>query len=118
MRFPSSFQAALFLVVLFVAPMAHGHDIDGDSKIGLAEAISALRIAAGIVTENTPTTCTDGLDNDGDGFTDCDDYDCIGITGCVQENTPATCTDGLDNDGDGFTDCNDYDCIGISGCSP
>jgi len=26
--------------------------------------------------ENTNALCSDRLDNDGDGYTDCDDYDC------------------------------------------
>jgi len=28
-------------------------------------------------TEDTPTTCGDGIDNDGDGLIDCDDSDCL-----------------------------------------
>jgi hypothetical protein len=26
--------------------------------------------------ENTDEKCTDGADNDGDGYLDCDDFDC------------------------------------------
>lgn len=47
--------------------------------------------------------CTDGIDNDNDGFTDCDDYDC-------ECDESANCFDGIDNDNDGFVDCEDYDC--------
>ncbi|MBN2693380.1 hypothetical protein JXR93_01835 [bacterium] len=87
-------------------------------------------------TEDTDALCSDGIDNDGDGFKDCDDYDCsrnaavtvCGGTNCdpacetgyacvngtcveqVAENTDALCSDGIDNDGDGFKDCDDYDC--------
>lgn len=33
---------------------------------------------------NNPSECdcTDGIDNDGDGYTDCTDSDCTGISGC------------------------------------
>ena len=55
------------------------------------------------------TVCDDGQDNDGDGQTDCQDSDCRKLGGCV-ENTPELCSDGKDNDGDGLTDCNDTSC--------
>lgn len=77
-------------------------------------------------SENTPQACKDGVDNDGDGFTDCDDQDCGALVFCqeqpeepppeetptapAQENTPQACQDGADNDGDGFADCEDQDC--------
>jgi hypothetical protein len=53
-------------------------------------------------------TCSDGLDNDGDGDIDLDDADCIGSEGPPGD---ATCSDGIDNDGDGDTDLDDSDCI-------
>ena len=57
--------------------------------------------------------CYDGLDNDEDGLTDCDDSDCEGIACCGKvgaENTDEACSDGCDNDGNGYTDCNDFSC--------
>jgi len=36
--------------------------------------------------ENDTTTCTDGIDNDGDGFIDCRDTVCWGIGPCVNHN--------------------------------
>jgi hypothetical protein len=56
--------------------------------------------------------CDDGIDNDNDGFIDCDDIDCDSDTGCVVE----ICNDGIDNDSDGFIDCDDIDCVLFSGC--
>ncbi|MGH2726141.1 MAG: hypothetical protein ACRDKS_04110, partial [Actinomycetota bacterium] len=52
-----------------------------------------------------PGQCSDGIDNDGDGFTDEDDPDC-------QEppDDDPECSDGEDNDGDGATDEFDRDC--------
>jgi hypothetical protein len=66
-------------------------------------------------------TCSDGLDNDGNSFTDCQDFSCSMSTVAeiiehcdgveiAEENTLETCTDGLDNDSDGFVDCADFDC--------
>jgi hypothetical protein len=54
--------------------------------------------------------CSDGLDNDGDGFTDFpDDF------GCVAPGFPSEspeCRDGIDNDGDGHVDLGDPGCKG------
>jgi hypothetical protein len=74
--------------------------------------------------EDTDALCSDGVDNDGDGYLDCDDFDCSrsdAVTVCGgsagesmptgdPEDTDALCSDGVDNDGDGFLDCDDYDC--------
>ena len=58
--------------------------------------------------------CDDGLDNDEDGLTDCEDKDCEGIGCCGAmaplENLDELCNAGCDNDGDGFTDCGDWSC--------
>ena len=47
-------------------------------------------------------TCSDSLDNDGDGSVDSEDSDCT--------PPPETCIDGVDNDGDGLVDGQDPDC--------
>ena len=51
--------------------------------------------------------CDDGVDNDLDGLTDCDDSDCALDLACAE---PEVCDDGIDNDLDGDTDCADADC--------
>lgn len=68
-------------------------------------------------SEDDDVSCDDGLDNDDDGFIDCQDFSCSAnpeVTVCDQakgdENTNALCSDGDDNDGDGFIDCVDFDC--------
>lgn len=75
----------------------------------------------------TETSCTDGVDNDGDELVDCDDTDCEclviecsdgedndgdGLIDCYDPDCgcEAVCDDGIDNDGDGLTDCDDDDC--------
>lgn len=64
------------------------------------------------------TGCTDGIDNDCDGFTDCRDFGCTrdapaDRTYCLTESTAAACMDGMDNDANGFIDCNDRNCCGV-----
>ncbi|MBU1537758.1 SUMF1/EgtB/PvdO family nonheme iron enzyme [Myxococcota bacterium] len=67
----------------------------------------------GLCAANTPeegaAACSDGLDNDDDGLTDCDDPGCQGEAVC-QGDPETLCDDGVDNDGDGLTDCDDEDC--------
>ncbi len=66
--------------------------------------------------ENTPFACSDGIDNDGNGFIDCQDNACKQLSVCCvktgDENTVEACSDGIDNDCDGYADCNDYSCKG------
>jgi hypothetical protein len=62
-----------------------------------------------------PEICDDlGVDEDGDGLTDCDDLDCAGIGNCPQPETD--CTNGQDDDDDGDVDCADSDCSDDAGC--
>ncbi len=97
--------------------------------------------------ENTNTACGDNRDNDCDGFTDCNDFDCTSSSlvtlcprdagaaprdvlfrdagrgdaaGCVRtgdENNVTACTDGRDNDCDGYLDCDDRNCSCVAGCA-
>ncbi|MBU1221578.1 hypothetical protein KKF34_05610 [Myxococcota bacterium] len=53
------------------------------------------------------TACDDGIDNDNDGYIDCDDQDCFEAFAC---NPTEICDDGIDNDNDGYIDCKDADC--------
>ncbi len=53
------------------------------------------------------------MDNDQNGFTDCDDFSCA--EAChesigTMEEANVKCSDGTDNDLDGFVDCTDWDC--------
>jgi hypothetical protein len=51
--------------------------------------------------------CSDGVDNDLDGWTDCADSDCSPEPFCDES---LNCSDAIDNDLDGWTDCADPDC--------
>jgi phospholipase C len=75
-------------------------------------------------TELSPAECTDGVDNDEDGATDCADTGCAAQSFClamhdggmppndafVPPATETNCTNGVDDDVDGATDCADSDC--------
>jgi len=76
----------------------------------------------------TETCCDNGLDDDGDGHSDCADGDCVvdcdGDGYCaapcgndrddadpdIYPDAPEICNDGKDNDQDEDTDCDDWDC--------
>ncbi len=53
------------------------------------------------------TNCRDGVDNDGDGATDCEDPDCWTASNCTGE----ICDNGIDDEPDGFLDCEDPECF-------
>ena len=55
------------------------------------------------------SSCSDGVDNNNDGLTDCEDAGCNGVGSC-EFGAELTCNDSIDNDGD--VDCADADCIG------
>jgi formylglycine-generating enzyme required for sulfatase activity len=68
---------------------------------------------------NDAGECEDGVDNDGDSLTDCDDDDCAEEAACgdgIEGNDAGECEDGVDNDGDSLTDCDDDDCADFDGC--
>ena len=56
------------------------------------------------------TECSDGVDNDSDGFVDLDDFNCADSEDDTE--SPTQCSDGIDNDSDGFVDLDDFDCQG------
>lgn len=60
--------------------------------------------SGGVIERGRPL-CFNGLDDDGDGLTDCDDPYCEIV--CVE-----ICTDYVDNDGDGLNGCDDPKCAG------
>ena len=62
----------------------------------------------------TEISCSDGLDNDGDGLVDCADPDCASNPAC--QTSPEICTNGQDDDGDGLVDCSDPDCASDPAC--
>jgi hypothetical protein len=59
--------------------------------------------------------CSDGIDNDLDGNSDCaDTVDCAAAANCIEAGN---CNDGIDNDLDGDSDCADtVDCAAAANC--
>ena len=58
--------------------------------------------------------CSNEIDDDGDGFIDCQDEDCAYTLDC---SVPfEDCSNEIDDDGDGFIDCDDWDCDDTSDC--
>ena len=64
--------------------------------------------------------CSDGVDNDMNGYVDCKDKTCAELEYCtgevlggLVENTEALCSDNIDNDLDGRADCDDPDCLDL-----
>ena len=55
----------------------------------------ALSFSDGIPCQTIPEICDNGIDDDNDGFTDCDDSDCANFTAC-QETEPCTCPQVID----------------------
>jgi hypothetical protein len=73
---------------------------------------TALEDAGCIWTE---PDCANGIDDDGDGLTDCADAaDCSADTYCLPETD---CANGVDDDGDGLTDCLDPGCRATPQCT-
>ena len=59
--------------------------------------------------------CNDGVDNDGDSYIDCNDFDCNDDVVCGGSGVEI-CNDGIDNDGDSYIDCDDYGCDDDPAC--
>jgi hypothetical protein len=56
--------------------------------------------------------CNDGIDNDGDGDIDLEDYGCQNQNDDSEINNGNTeCSDGVDNDSDGDVDQRDFNCV-------
>ncbi len=71
--------------------------------------------ADGVCDAFDAETCGDGVDNEGDGLSDCADPDCAADPVCGPE---LVCDDGIDNDFDGLPDCADPDCAPDPACGP
>jgi hypothetical protein len=108
---PTSYGIAVSLTWEDIEPL------DGSIKINLDDlgagnppenaSIKGLCIKSSGPARPRERDCSDGIDNDKDGSTDCDDSDCTTSVVCQPETD---CGDGVDNDQDGSTDCEDSDC--------
>jgi hypothetical protein len=105
----------------------------GDGTCGAGEDSCSCPSDCG-AAPTSETSCSDGIDNDCDGFVDCDDADCGSDPACAAPfcgdlvcdagedqcncaidcgsppSTETQCSDGVDNDCDGLVDGDDPDC--------
>ncbi|MGL1937388.1 MAG: fibro-slime domain-containing protein [Fibrobacterales bacterium] len=94
------------LLIVITATLLSNCISDNDDYLAMNKD-SDLIIAEKRALESSVMACTDQIDNDNDGDTDCNDHDCAVMEFCNPEDN---CTDGLDNDLDGMIDCQDPDC--------
>lgn len=64
-------------------------------------------------TPSSETSCSDGVDDDGDGVTDCEDADDCSLSADCAED----CSNGTDDDGDFAVDCDDLWCENDPSCA-
>jgi hypothetical protein len=105
------------------SPITGVQMINGDYKMVPPVVMASAQWGTPPVCNPTPgqetqeTSCTDGVDNDCDGFTDASDPDCDTPPVCVPTEDPETsCEDGIDNDCDESIDCDDSDCSQDPAC--
>ncbi|MBX7097312.1 MAG: hypothetical protein K1X89_06355 [Myxococcaceae bacterium] len=101
----------------------NGFDLQSDSKNcgTCGHVCKAAELCAGGACElQKEADCSDGLDNDSNGKTDCLDPACDArscglscVCGSLGKHEVA-CANGADDDGDMATDCADDDCLGKS----
>ena len=90
----------------YIIDVVLNNSYDQNGVLEMGESISFM------IHVNTPA-CSDGLDNDGDGFVDMDDVGCESLLDDDEYNAPvvlAACEDGLDNDNDSLIDLADPGC--------
>jgi len=94
-------------VVIDAGPPEAGNPVD----VGVVDSGPA---DAGLPPENLAggSPCTDTIDNDRDGFVDCDDPDCAPLPFCVDE----ICDNDWDDNANGLTDCDDPACTDAVTC--
>lgn len=76
--------------------------------------VMAVLIVSLVLAGKPAKQCNDGLDNDGDGYTDLNDPGCASKNDDSELNPSVECDDGVDNDGDSAVDYNDNGCSGPS----
>ncbi|HET6146685.1 MAG TPA: MopE-related protein [Polyangia bacterium] len=75
------------------------------------------RGGAGGCGPGLPELCSDGVDNNCNGFVDCGDPGCFGSRACIVPGREI-CNNGIDDDDDRLIDCADPDCMGSVACIP
>ena len=89
---------------------------DSDEKIhpGAPDVCDGIDSNCNQLDCDVETICDNDFDDDGDGFTDCNDSSCANDPVCASGSE--ICDNGKDDDEDGFTDCKDADCANDPVC--
>lgn len=83
--------------------------INGHTSVPVAAHADALTLTIG---DPPAEVCGNGIDDDGDRRTDCQDPDCATAPGCDPPPVEI-CDNGIDDDGDVYIDCDDSDCDSV-----
>ncbi|MFH1849951.1 MAG: hypothetical protein ABH879_07265 [archaeon] len=89
--------------------------MDKKARIAMISAlvlVGVLAVAAAMAAPRGSKACSDGNDNDGDGYIDLNDPGCASKNDLSELNPNVECDDGADNDGDSAADYNDNGCSG------
>ena len=79
---------------------------------------STLGDPAGICAPVVETNCDNGVDDDRDDLTDCDDEEDCGADSACRPSSEINCDNNRDDDGDGLVDCDDPECFSDIGNCP
>jgi hypothetical protein len=82
--------------------------------VGDAAHRNVMKLIIQLKGRDVEADCGDGIDNDGDGYIDCEDADCYDVPACASHEI---CGDGTDDNGDGLTDCDDPQCATAPCCA-
>jgi len=86
-----------------------GDPLRGDALVLLGDGI-APNGAREAWRATLPSTCSNELDDDGDGLVDTADPGCANAADGSERNIAVGCDDGIDDDGDGYVDLADPGC--------
>jgi hypothetical protein len=75
-----------------------------------------LQFDADRLREDNAERCSDGVDNDDNGLTDCAEPDCAIFDFCAELSAEA-CRDRVDNNRNGLIDCQDPGCLSYAQCT-
>ncbi len=113
--FPAS---GIAKVSLSVSPVPPWYDADGDGYRDGKQGGGDCDDVQAQVNPGVAEACADGVDNDCNRLTDCQDAPCAdqacgaGALCAAGACTEQLCSDGADNDRDGVRDCKDPNCAG------
>ena len=88
-------------------PILNGYTIVSDYYDFISDVVKTMPAP-------TPEDCTNGIDDNDDGLTDCDDPWCYSRKFCVPEN----CINAFDDNDNGLMDCDDPQCRDQIFCGP